>query len=362
MINNKSNALSLILCGLTCLMTFPALADDSRDDRQKPKWRNQHQSHPFENTRKSAKENCDKGQDCVNPLRRDKPEKYRPQNAGQERTRQEKSSPAPVRPAPGIIIKQPDRPTTRIERREPDRPTRLIEKRDHARSPTRHIITETRDLQIRHVKPIATVRRPKHRMTYSDRIPRDYRYIRGPWYNTRYIAPLPIHFHRIGYRLNVLPRAHTRILIGGFPYFYFSGIFYRPYGSRYIVVSAPIGAFIEMLPVGFIAFTIGLSTYYYVNDTYYLWDEDREAYLVVTKPAGAEEAMEKATIGRLMVYPNKGQSEEQQAKDRYECHRWAVTESGIDPSLEEQEFDTKDNNLYRRAIAACLEGRDYTVK
>lgn len=34
----------------------------------------------------------------------------------------------------------------------------------------------------------------------------------------------------------------------------------------------------------------------------------------------------------LYVYPAKGQSDEQLAKDRYECHRWAVQESGFDPS------------------------------
>jgi hypothetical protein len=34
----------------------------------------------------------------------------------------------------------------------------------------------------------------------------------------------------------------------------------------------------------------------------------------------------------LFVYPNKGQSQEQQAKDRYECHTWAVGQTGFDPS------------------------------
>ena len=34
----------------------------------------------------------------------------------------------------------------------------------------------------------------------------------------------------------------------------------------------------------------------------------------------------------LMVYPAKGQSTEQQSKDRYECHTWAVKQSGFDPS------------------------------
>jgi hypothetical protein len=363
MMNNKSNALTLILCGLTCIMGFPVLADDSRDDHRKQGWRSQHDNRSFENTRNKTKENCSNDKDCINPVKRDNSKNYHQEKVDQERTRQEKTSHAPIRPAPRIITKEPDQPTTRVEKRNQDQPTmRTDQRRDPDRSTTRPVMPEMHDARRRPVKPVNTVTRPKLRMTYSDHIPRDYRYIRGPWYNTRYIAPLPIHFHRIGYRLNVLPRAHTRIIIGGFPYFYFSGIFYRPYGSSYIVVSAPIGAFVETLPVGFIAFTISLSTYYYVNDTYYFWDENREGYRVVAKPAGAEEAIENTTAGRLMVYPNKGQSEEQQAKDRYECHRWAVNESGIDPSLEEQEFDAQDNDLYRRAIAACLEGHDYTVK
>jgi len=32
------------------------------------------------------------------------------------------------------------------------------------------------------------------------------------------------------------------------------------------------------------------------------------------------------------VYPSKGQSPEQQKKDEYECHQWAVQQTGVDPS------------------------------
>jgi uncharacterized protein YcfJ len=35
---------------------------------------------------------------------------------------------------------------------------------------------------------------------------------------------------------------------------------------------------------------------------------------------------------KLMVYPAKGQSAEQQAKDESECHAWAIKETGIDPA------------------------------
>lgn len=36
---------------------------------------------------------------------------------------------------------------------------------------------------------------------------------------------------------------------------------------------------------------------------------------------------------QIMIYPMKGQSSEQLSKDRYECHIWAVQQSGFDPSV-----------------------------
>jgi hypothetical protein len=36
---------------------------------------------------------------------------------------------------------------------------------------------------------------------------------------------------------------------------------------------------------------------------------------------------------RVYVYPTAGQSEAQLDRDRYECHQWAVRQSGFDPSV-----------------------------
>jgi OmpA family protein len=36
--------------------------------------------------------------------------------------------------------------------------------------------------------------------------------------------------------------------------------------------------------------------------------------------------------GELYIYPNKGQSPEQQSRDRYDCHTWAVQQTGVDPT------------------------------
>jgi len=331
--NDTSNAIAFIICGFMLMMSLASFADNSRSDHSKSIQQTTKDKHSFDTKFKAAIKNCGGAQDCTKPASKNHPKRQR-----SEKVHQQKVFPTKIRPVTGI------------------------KKRDYQRPATNLITPVTRDIRKRHVKPAATVKRPRHRITYSNHIRRDYRYIRGPWYNTRYISPLPIRRHRIGHRLNVLPRHHVRVIVRGYPYFYNTGVFYRPYGYDFIVVGAPVGAFVRTLPVGFVAFNIDLSTYYHVNDAYYLWDENRVGYLVVEKPAGATEAMEKATSGRLVVYPNKDQSEEQQAKDRYECHRWAVTESGIDPTLEEQEFHETDRNTYRRAIAACLEGRDYTVK
>ena len=39
-----------------------------------------------------------------------------------------------------------------------------------------------------------------------------------------------------------------------------------------------------------------------------------------------------AQSDNIFVYPAKGQSQAQQDKDRYECHSWAVRQTGFDPT------------------------------
>jgi predicted lipid-binding transport protein (Tim44 family) len=46
---------------------------------------------------------------------------------------------------------------------------------------------------------------------------------------------------------------------------------------------------------------------------------------------------------RLYVYPANGQTPEQTDRDRYECHVWAVQQTGVDPSR-------ADANPYERVV------------
>jgi hypothetical protein len=40
-----------------------------------------------------------------------------------------------------------------------------------------------------------------------------------------------------------------------------------------------------------------------------------------------------AVRAELYIYPTKGQSAERQSRDRYDCHRWAVQQTGFDPTV-----------------------------
>ena len=62
----------------------------------------------------------------------------------------------------------------------------------------------------------------------------------------------------------------------------------------------------------------------------------------------------------LYVYPAAGQTEQQMADDRYDCHVWSVDSTGFDPTLGAGTRDEADN--YARAFTACMEGRDYVVR
>ena len=88
--------------------------------------------------------------------------------------------------------------------------------------------------------------------------------------------------------------------------------------------------------------------------------------MVVEPPKGEAKQASSTTAGQMFLYPRKGQSEEQQAKDRYECHSWAVNQTHYDPTqppagMAAGQMGQKRTD-YHRAMGACLDGRGYTVK
>jgi len=171
-----------------------------------------------------------------------------------------------------------------------------------------------------------------------------------------------------GYAVGALPRGYVTINHFHNRYFYSGGVWYAPRGPSFVVVAPPFGAFVPMLPPFYTTVWFGGLPYYYANDTYYVWRESSQGYEVVTPPDGSGDTAttQLPPSEQLYIYPKNGQSEDQQSRDRYECHSWASGQSGFDPTKSGGGVDPQDASSkrgeYNRAMTACLEGRGYSVK
>ncbi len=161
-----------------------------------------------------------------------------------------------------------------------------------------------------------------------------------------------------------LPPGYRNYNWNGRPYYTHGGRWYQPYGSSYISIGVPYGLFVSSLPGYSSSFYFGNSRYYYYDDTYYLYEPARRGYVVTRSPYNDDEEddyyYDDALDAEMYVYPSRGQSEQQQADDRYECHRWAVSETDYDPI--DDEYDRELRAEYNRALTACLTGRGYSVR
>ena len=169
----------------------------------------------------------------------------------------------------------------------------------------------------------------------------------------------------------VLPPAYRSYNWRGSDYYWGGGQWYRPYGGSYVIVGAPLGMFMPYLPGSYSTVWVGGSRYYYADGSYFSYEPGRRGYVVVRSPYRDDDEYygdddgerDERRDGRdqdLYIYPTRGQSEQQQADDRYQCHRWAVDQTHYDPT--DSEYDRNDRSEYDRAIGACLTGRGYSVK
>ena len=132
--------------------------------------------------------------------------------------------------------------------------------------------------------------------------------------------------------------------------------------------------YLPVLPIGYATYWWGGVPYYYYNSLYYTWSPAQSGYVVTDPPPlegtegsadasggyqQAPEANYSGSAGDVYVYPRNGQTPEQTENDRYECHGWAVSQSGFDPTRQDQTGNPED---YRRAMVACLDARGYSSR
>ena len=160
-----------------------------------------------------------------------------------------------------------------------------------------------------------------------------------------------------GYATHALPRGSVSVPWRGGNYYFHGGVWWRPHGGRFVVVLPPIGIVVPLLPAAYVSLWIGGAPYYYANGAYYA-PYPGQGYTVVAPPQGAESALPAPVAApsrpppEPILYPRNGQTATQTEADRQECNRWATT----------QPTALGDREVFQRAVAACMDGRGYTVR
>ena len=155
-----------------------------------------------------------------------------------------------------------------------------------------------------------------------------------------------------GFVYGSLPMGAVSVGFGGGNYFFHGGVWFRPYGARYVVVQPPIGIYVPMLPPAYATVWIGGLPYYYADGVYYNAAPGR-GYVVVAAPPGADAAAATAPPAPDPIfYPRSGQSAAQLEADRRDCNTWATTQPNA----------MADAKVFQRATEACMDGRGYTVR
>lgn len=166
------------------------------------------------------------------------------------------------------------------------------------------------------------------------------------------------YYPRQGHAVPVLPSGAIGLSHGNGHFYFHGGVWFRPWGSRFVVTVPPIGIIVPLLPPAYVTLWIGGAPYYYANGVYYT-PAPGPGYVVVAPPPGADSVPPAAPpppptklAPDPVIYPRSGQSAAQQEADMQECNRWATTQPNA----------VADASVFQRAVAACMDGRGYTVK
>lgn len=149
----------------------------------------------------------------------------------------------------------------------------------------------------------------------------------GGYYGAPMYGPAygPVYAPAYGTYVNGLPSGSVSVTVGGGRYWRHGGVWYRPWGPRWVVVAPPV----------------------YVDPPVIV--QQRPAVVVEEGPPPVKIP---ASRPDPIIYPRNGQNAQQTEADRQDCNRWATTQ----PSA------MGDASVFHRAVEACMDGRGYTMK
>jgi hypothetical protein len=119
------------------------------------------------------------------------------------------------------------------------------------------------------------------------------------------------YYYDRGYAVHTPPAGGTTVTGRNGERYYFQGgnwyrwrgDWYRFWGGAWVVVNAPLGLSVPLLPRYYATLRWSRTPYYYANETYYVWDVERAGYEVVPAPASVKEITESARTRSALPDP-----------------------------------------------------------
>lgn len=100
--------------------------------------------------------------------------------------------------------------------------------------------------------------------------------------------------------VRTVPRGAGVVVHGGVSYRHVNGVYYRPYGTGFRIVTPPVGIHVNVLPAGFVSLTIAGHPYFCAGGVYYMQTQPN-VYIVVQKPAETVVVAPGQTDGAVIV-------------------------------------------------------------
>lgn len=92
---------------------------------------------------------------------------------------------------------------------------------------------------------------------------------------------------KVGTTVKTTPKGAVMVHPGNVKYYYYGGLFYKPYAGSYIVVKAPRGTRVKVLPANRSLIVVEGQNYYYYYGTYYYADSLNNDYVITAPPKSA---------------------------------------------------------------------------
>ncbi|ART62063.1 hypothetical protein [Kushneria marisflavi] len=105
---------------------------------------------------------------------------------------------------------------------------------------------------------------------------------------------------------------------------------------------------------------IGEQRYQVSRGSWFVASESDGRY--TPTPTPREVQMSGMDLFDVVAYPMQDQTLRLQQHDHGQCHRWAIDQSGFNPTTTLEPPSRLQAGTYRRALAACLVGHRYSVQ